>query len=308
MNRRSFLKIAASATAALALPACQVSPAPTIAPPLPVATTPPTAANLPETLVTLPGTETWTMVAKSNGQEYRIFVKVPKGHENTPLPVIYLTDGNGNFPLLPTLCDQLVGDSYMKPTMIVGIGYLFDEYDEYKDLRARDFTHTRLAANSPGQSEFPAGTGGAQKFLDFIVEELKPVIDSKYKTLPNDSTLLGHSFGGLFTLYALFQETSPFQRYVIGSPAIWWDNQHILNQMTTFCESHSDLPARVFIGVGDQEDSSYMVAPFQALVEKLTSYKFPHLQLTQKLFEDETHLSVIPFFIGRGLRAVMESH
>lgn len=307
MNRRSFLKVAASASAALALPACQTSPTPTIA--TPITTTMPTATpKQTETLVTLPGSDTWTVTSQMNGQEYRIFIKIPKGQENTPLPVIYLTDGNLNFQMTCAIFAELVGDQYIKPAIIVGIGYLLNEYEAYEDLRARDFTHTTIAPLPDIKAAFPSGTGGAAKFLRFLVEELKPMIDLKYKTLSNDSTLVGHSFGGLFALYALFQEQAPFQRYIIGSPAISWDNSRILDQMAKFCDGRTDLPARVFMGVGDKEDSHYLVKPMQALVEKLTQYKFPNLMLKSQLFADETHRSVIPFFISRGLRAVMESN
>lgn len=300
MNRRTFIKIAATTTAAFVSSACQRAPEST-------STQSPTSTiasitKPAQTLVTIPGTEVRSLVSKTNNQEYRIFVAVPKMQNTKRLPVIYLTDGNGNFGLVDTICDQLVGDNYIPPSILVGIGYPFDEYDEYKDLRGRDFTPTALPDNSPYKNEFRAGAGGASKFLQFLREELKPLIDSQYPTLPNDSTVIGHSLGGLFTLYALFREPTLFQRYVIGSPSIWWDNKSIMNEVNSFPKTHTDLPARVFMGAGKNEQ--YMIEPMVDLADKLADYKYPGLTLKRQIFESETHLSVIPLFISQGLRAV----
>jgi predicted alpha/beta superfamily hydrolase len=49
---------------------------------------------------------------------------------------------------------------------------------------------------------------------------LIPFIESKYRAAKNDRTLMGSSYGGLFTLYAMFHETALFQRYVLTSPAL----------------------------------------------------------------------------------------
>jgi predicted alpha/beta superfamily hydrolase len=113
---------------------------------------------------------------------------------------------------------------------------------------------------------------------------------------------VGHSLGGLFASYTLLQEPAPFQRYIIGSPSIWWDNKAIMDNLTSFSNTHIDLPARVFIGVGENEGP--MVTYMQEMADKLASYHYPGLTLTSQIFESETHLSVIPFFISRGLRAV----
>ena len=80
-------------------------------------------------------------------------------------------------------------------------------------------------------------TGGAQgfgldiakKFLSFINNNLKPLIESKFNIDNLNQSYCGFSFGGLFGLYTLFTSTESFQRYVIGSPSIWWKNKFILD-------------------------------------------------------------------------------
>jgi hypothetical protein len=242
------------------------------------------------------------MISRVNGQEYRILAGRRGSQNDAPLPVIYITDGNGNFPLLYVMHQQLVDDGYLPPALLIGVDFPFDEWSAYEALRARDFTPTILAENSPYASYFSAGTGGASAFLQFLGEELKPVINSKYNTLADDAMLTGHSLGGLFTLYALFERPDLFQRYVIGSPAIWYDNNTILNNMETFVSANTDLPARVFIGSGGNEEGLDVVV--QELADTLTGYQYPNLSLSTRVFEGETHLSMIPFFLSHGLRAV----
>jgi predicted alpha/beta superfamily hydrolase len=244
----------------------------------------------------------WTVVARSNGQEYRIMTSSPKTQGDAPLPVIYITDGNGNFPLLHVLHSNLVDEKYLPPALLVGIDYPFDKWSDYEALRGRDFTPTMLPANTAYADYFSAGTGGAALFLQFLRDELKPSIDANYNTQPDDSTLTGHSLGGLFALYALFQAPSRFQRYVIGSPSIAFDDGSILGSLDTFASTQTDLPARVFIGVGEKE--TLTVTDVLSLTNTLTSYQFPSLKLSTQVFKDETHLSMIPFFLSIGLRAV----
>jgi len=57
--------------------------------------------------------------------------------------------------------------------------------------------------------------GGADNFKKFMQEELVPFIDSNYRTVKNDRTIAGLSFGGLFAAYVLFAEPSLFQRYIL---------------------------------------------------------------------------------------------
>jgi predicted alpha/beta superfamily hydrolase len=305
MNRRGFLKLAATTTAAtLALPACnlayeevstpspQPSPMPTIAPTL----------KPEQSGIVIPNTETWNMVSQVSGQEYRILAGRRGSGNDAPLPVIYITDGNGNFPLLYIMHQQLVDDGYLPPALLVGVDFPFDEWSAYEALRARDFTPTILPENSPYANYFSAGTGGASAFLQFLGEELKPVINSKYDTVADDAMLIGHSLGGLFALYALFERPDLFQRYVVGSPAIWYDNNVILKNTEAFVSVNSDLPAHVFIGSGGNEDGLDIVV--QELADTLMGYQYPSLNMTTRVFEGETHLSMIPFFLSFGLRAV----
>jgi predicted alpha/beta superfamily hydrolase len=180
----------------------------------------------------------------------------------------------------------------MPEVIIVGIAYGAYPGQEGNNRR-RDFTPTAVA-------EYPT-SGGAEKFLRFIRDELIPVIDSKYRTNPNDRTLSGASLSGLFSLYVLFQHPDIFNRYKISSPSLWWDNGATFELEKKYSEKYSDLPARVFLSVGDVERT---VESWQKLVRVLEDRNYKGLKLTTMIFDDAPHLTACILAGGRGIKAV----
>jgi predicted alpha/beta superfamily hydrolase len=182
--------------------------------------------------------------------------------------------------------------------------------------RERDFLPTSASARDASRRQ-PLTRNGvprgqARLFLRFIREELKPFINANYCTDPDDSTYLSFSYGGLFGLYALFQHHDTFKRYGIGSPAIHHDNNVVLTYESNYAANHDDLPVRLFMSVGAREElddpliepSFQFVTNMQILAKALQGRCYPGLQLTTRVFKDETHASVIPTTFSRGLRAL----
>ena len=65
--------------------------------------------------------------------------------------------------------------------------------------------------------------GRGKAYLDWMVQELKPLIDAKYPTLPDreNTAIGGSSMGGLMSLYALLQYNDTYSRAAALSPSIW---------------------------------------------------------------------------------------
>jgi predicted alpha/beta superfamily hydrolase len=147
-------------------------------------------------------------------------------------------------------------------------------------LRARDFTPTKT-------SEEPTSGGGAA-FLDFFEHELIPFIDRTYRTIPSDRGLLGHSYGGLFAIYALEQRPALFQRIVAASPSLGWDNRLLL---TAARDRLHSLPAlvRLDLSVGDENDNTEDTTAFAKLLDEL---KPARLDYRFTVYHGENHNSV----------------
>jgi predicted alpha/beta superfamily hydrolase len=215
---------------------------------------------------------------------------------------------------------QLGGDI---PRFIsVGIGYQMDHSLSFLEIRERDLTQVKAKDANPlsltgiiqgvPKLNLAVTSGGAAEFLQFIRKELQPFIDDNYPTIPEDRAYWGDSLGGLFGLYVLFNQPDTFNRYIIGSPSIWWEDRAIMKDARAYVDSHSDLPVRLFLGVGALEEQAEVPASLEEamvtnmfqLESLLQSANFAGLELSSYLFPNETHTSVISMNYIRGVQSV----
>ena len=272
----------------------------------------------PYSPVTLPDTEVRLLKSSIVNHAYRLHIALPTNYAKSDrsYPVVYVTDGNTLFPMVWVISGALSSDWQLPRLIIVGIGYDTDKVGELWRNRERDFLPTNASARDASQRQEFTRTGirrgQAGPFLRFIREELKPFINANYRTNPDDSTYVGISYGGLFGLYVLFHHPDTFNRYVIGSPAIHHDNRVTLTYESSYAANHDDLPVRVFMSAGAREElddpliepSFQFVTNMKTLAKTLQERGYPGLQLTTHVFDDETHVSVVPVTFSRGLRVV----
>jgi uncharacterized protein len=270
------------------------------------------------TQVTLDNTEVHQIRSEKIGQDYLLNVAVPPGYNASgePCPVVYVTDGGPAFTALHSVVPLMQMSQELRPFIMVGITYNVTESMFGMTLRNRDLTHC-AGSIAPDDEEMPewyknlpqVEPGGAAQFLDFISNEVKTVINDNYN-VNDDATYAGYSLGGLFGLFGLFTKPETFERYVIGSPSIWWGEKDILQCEQAYADAHDDLKARVFMCSGrleepvDKPDNFSMVSNMTDLAQTLTNRNYSSLQLTHKILDEETHLSGHPLALLRGLRSV----
>ena len=247
--------------------------------------------------VTVPGCELRTLKSSSTGRSYDLYIHKPAdfdASQDKKYPVLYLLDGQWDFKLLDSVVGGLVYDRKMPDIVVVGITYSGDHAD-YGALRAMDYTP------SPGDRK---GSGDAPKFLKLIRSELIPLVEANYRGDPARRILGGHSFGGLFTLYAMFTDPSLFWGYLAGSPDFNWDDNFVVKQEAEFATKHKKLPVRLFLAVGGDEE---LVTPSVSFVRTLSSRDYEGLHWDGRVIEGEGHSGVKPEFYNRGLRFLFSS-
>jgi predicted alpha/beta superfamily hydrolase len=251
-----------------------------------------TAARLSHQ-VTIPNTQLLKMKSSVVGQEYDLYVHLPRGYQDTTKTfcVLYLLDAQWDFPLVTAIFGQQYYDGFVPGLVIIGITWGGDRPND-DSLRTRDFTPTHMR-------ERPQ-SGNAAAFLAFLKEELIPFVESKYRVTANGRTLMGSSLGGLFTLYAMFHEPGLFQRYVLTSPALSWDNEIIDADEKNYAAKNSHLRARLFMAVGEFED----VSGFQGFVDRLRTRKYEGLELQTSILDGMGHSGSKAEGFTRGLQAV----
>jgi predicted alpha/beta superfamily hydrolase len=252
--------------------------------------------------VTIPNTEVRSLSSAIVDQEFRIYVALPFNYQASAdsYPVLFVSDANGIFGLVTETVRFLQLRLEVPEMVIVGIGYPVKDFRGALGLRTRDLTPTKDNEWIVGllklmQGDFEThGSGGAHNFLEFIKEELQPFIKANYRVDSENTTILGHSFGGLFGLYALLKSPDTFNRYIISSPSIWWDPEAIFEYEANLASKYSDLPANVFISAGMLEESMQVpvrgvparfVTNIQAMANRLQNRGYESLALRACLDE-----------------------
>lgn len=198
----------------------------------------------------------------ATGRDYRLFLLVP---ETPPpaagFPILYLLDGHATFPTAALISQEWRENGPtlgIHPGIVVGIVHQKTATD--KNPRAEDFTPPTPDLSDTGDFS-GSKQGGADRFLDFLENELKRLLAAEFPIDAKRQTLFGHSYGGLFTLHALFARPGSFQRYIAASPSIWWNDRYVLNERDAFVQtSLPDLlkagtaPSLV-LAVGDLEQT-----------------------------------------------------
>ena len=231
--------------------------------------------------VTLPDTEHRTLTSVKIGQRYDLLVSLPNGYATSgqSYPVLYILDG-WHFPLMAFLQNNNVYSKRMRPVIMVNVSH--GSTPDVMALRARDFTPTKTSRE--------AASGGAAAFLDFLEHEVIPFVDRTYRTIPSDRGLLGHSYGGLFAIYALEQRPALFQRIVAASPALSWDNRLL------FAAARQQLrklpsPVRLDLSVGGEDELGFAKDTI-AFAKLLDELKPAGLDYRFTLYRGENHNSV----------------
>jgi hypothetical protein len=267
----------------------------------------------------------YSIESKNVEQDFLIDVSLPHTiAEGKKLPVIYVTDGSVNFPLATAAARLLqAGPFPLPPAIIVGIDYVARspaEEGRAMHLRVRDLTPwvdqsvEARYRTAPPPWTLPADIkqGGAAAFAAFIEEELKPFIAARHPIDPDDATLVGMSLGGLFVMHTLFTAPQTFKRYLAASPGLYWDDRHIFETEAALAARTKDLPVHLFMSVGGLEEamdvSSRFVSNVYELEARLRQRAYPNLNMSFHVFPDDTHMSVFPAALTRGLTAVFGGH
>lgn len=197
-----------------------------------------------------------SQITVATGPGHRLFRAVPKGAPPPGgWPVLYMLDGNAAFDYLTE--DHL---ALVPGLVLVGVGY-DTERQFARELRTLDFT----APDGPGDGIRPDHVhegrmaGGAGLFLDRLSGPLRAAAEAGLTVDAARRTLWGHSFGGLFTLYAMLAQPAAFARYAAISPSIWWD-EALIRRIAARAPVMA-APPPFLMALGDKEKRSGLDGP-----------------------------------------------
>ncbi|VWC73245.1 esterase [Burkholderia lata] len=250
----------------------------------------------------------------ASGRDYQVFVALPPSYGSQPqhrYPVLYVTDADYAFPLVKQIARRLNGEGpVVEEFILVGLSYARGESGVQS--RRRDYTPT--AAGSP-DAPADAVHGQAGAYQAYLRNQVLPFIAKHYRTDESRRLFLGHSYGGLLGMRILLTEPDLFSGYLLGSPSLWYDHHTMSRVEAAYAASHRDLPARVFMYVGEYEEvrkgdprfarTYNMVSDTRNMEKALRSRQFQSLRLRVDVLADENHLTVAPRGFTHGLEYLL---
>lgn len=177
-------------------------------------------------------------------RNYRdILVAMPASatHAGRRYPVVYLQDGQNLF-------DDTT--SYVEPWGLLEVlGRLAAAGHEAIVVGVPNIGRFRRYEYSPFRDIIHGG-GGGDRYLAFLVETVKALVDRDFPTDPGpEATILGgSSLGALISAYGACRHPDIFGRALIQSPALWFADSAIFGWLNT-----RRRPARVHLDVGMDE-------------------------------------------------------
>lgn len=272
-----------------------------VAPPLAAQPSPLADALVPA--FAIPSTEVRSLHSTVNGVAYELFVSKPPGYDTTAVryPVVYLLDADYSFPIAHAVTRHLTERNHLPPVLVVAIAY--GGAPAYRINRTRDYTPVFVPTGGYG-AEYQRVSGGAPRFLEFIERELIPFVERSYRASA-DRTLVGHSYGGLFSLWTALTEPALFRRVLAVSPSIWYDDQLLLRLEERQRAAGGGLPERLYMTAGDLENP-VMAGDLRALEAQLRARGDSSARLRAEVLAGETHNSIFASGFSRGLRWLFE--
>lgn len=178
-----------------------------------------------------------------------VLIYLPPGYDgegDEAYPVLYVNDGQNIFNTntsfagvdwgMDETLDRLIEEGLIRKIIVAAI---FNTPD-----RTGEYTHT------PDPDE---GGGNAEAYAFFLINELKPYVDEKYRTLPDASNtgIMGSSFGGLNALYMGWKYSHIFSIVAALSPSLWWADQDIIKLIEG--DDREMGPDRIWLDMGSDE-------------------------------------------------------
>jgi hypothetical protein len=259
----------------------------------------------------IPDTQVLHLHSTQTATDYDLYISTPPDARTSgkTYPVLYLLDADYAFAIVRNITRHFADRGDLPELIIVAIAYpgAATSRDTYRKARTRDYTPVYAPEGDYG-AEYRNVSGGGPKFRSFLSKELFPFIERKLPAAKGERTIIGHSYGGLFAAYVLMTEPKLFNRYIIVSPSLWYANRTAITMADRAATSGLRPQARVFLAVGAAENQPQadrsMVDDLKEFAGKLK--RFPGLRTHLQVFEGETHNSVFPGAVTRGLRVVFD--
>ena len=195
----------------------------------------------------IPKHDNFTILSNHVNEERVINVWIPENYKQTTdsFPVLYMLDGGikEDFPHIANTLSKLIKNKSIPPIILVGI-----ENTE----RGRDLTGF---SEEEADAQYCPLTDGSKNFRAFLIEELIPEINKKYKT-NNKKGIIGESLAGLFVMETFFLKPNNFNFYIAMDPSLWWNNHYLERKSENYLKAFPNQNIKLWFAGSGAEDIS----------------------------------------------------
>ena len=235
--------------------------------------------------------------SKITGRDHELVVLLPASYAANPqktYPVLYYLDAYWDTPLLVSTYGNLVYDNEVPEFIMVGMSY--PNGADYGRERAIDYT---FSSQGPG-------SGKGALFLDFLMKEVAPLIETRYRGAKTDRVVGGSSLAGLFAIESAYKAPGFFAGHVAISPAVFWDRNALAKIDETYAKDNKSLNARMFVSYGTAEYPLFR-DPIIAFQKQLSARQYEGFGLMNYTMDGLDHAAVKGEGYTRGLMWVWKA-
>jgi len=235
--------------------------------------------------------KTFEIYSSQLSENRTINIYLPEGYKSgdtTKYPVIYLLDGGADEDFIHIVglvqFNSFPWINRLPRSIVVGIANVD---------RLRDFTYPTSIKED--KEQYPT-SGGSAKFIAFLKNDLQPYIEKNF-SVNNSKTIIGESLGGLLATEILLKGPTLFNKYIIVSPSLWWDNGSLLNYNSEIYNADFHNPLQVYIGVGKEgltpgKTPHVQEVDANVLADKIENTKSKTIEVHFDYLPEETHATI----------------
>jgi predicted alpha/beta superfamily hydrolase len=233
--------------------------------------------------------ETRTLDSRILGETRTINVYLPPDYTkgDARYPVLYMPDGgmDEDFPHVVGSVDVSIKNALIRPVIVVGVK---------NTVRKRDLVGpTKLEE----EKQLIPEAGGSERFRRFLRDELKPMIEARYRTT-KESALIGESAAGLFVIETFLVEPALFDAYIAADPSVWWNEQELVRGAHPRLAWWTAGPKKLYFATAEMQEG------IEILATALRIQAPAGLAWVHDPMPHETHGTIFPAAALRGIRWV----
>jgi len=226
--------------------------------------------------------EKHTIHSEEIDDDFTIEFRVSENFDpSQPYTMIYIPDATLGLGTYVLGKDSLWSAQVPPQCVVAAIGHVGST-----DMkRRRDF----IPSNAGGHRE--KNFGNAHLFYEFLKSSIIPLVEKQFPKQKR-KVLIGHSFSGLFCLYAALQNENLFDTYFAISPSVWANDRELLKIEEAFAEKNKSWNAKIVMYAGGLEVFNKVLSSTRSFLNNTQQRNYEGFSISLDVISAANHFSI----------------